>query len=298
MPPLRSTGNSTFDAQSDFSRMLRRNQLARLAGWLRREPDDVDVVMPFDEVVEALGFASKQSRGVQPVALDAIVGSVDRTRDFDRRFRPTSPRVRERWERIAAAMRRGEAMPPVTLYRIGEIYFVEDGHHRISVARALGWEVIDAHVTEIVTEIGADSSIQLSDLPLKSHERLFWERVPLPASERVTIRLTDPWKYAALAEGVEAWGFRAMQERGEMLDRPTVAEMWLHEEYRPVIELLREARMIGVGTETDAYVRVANQRYRLLRTHEWNRDVVRRLAGRLSAGRTRRPPRTAGPSGR
>ncbi len=292
MPPLRSTGSATVDAQSDFSRMLRRNQLARLAGWLRREPDDVDVVMPFDEVVEALGFASKQNRGVQPVALDAIVGSVDRTRDFDRRFRPTSPRVRERWERIAAAMRRGEAMPPVSLFQIGEIYFVEDGHHRISVARAIGWDVIDARVTEIVTEIGADSSIQLSDLPLKSHERLFWERVPLPASERASIRLTDPWKYAALAEGVEAWGFRAMQERGELLDRPTVAEMWLREEYRPVIELLREANMIGVGSETDAYVRVAHQRYRLLRTHEWNRDVVRRLARLLSAEQSGRPPRS------
>ncbi len=298
MPPLRSTGNATFDAQSDFSRMLRRNQLARLAGWLRREPDDVDVVMPFDEVVQALGFASKQTRGVQPVALDAIVGSVDRMRDFDRRFRPTSPRVRERWERIAAAMRRGEAMPPVSLYRIGEIYFVEDGHHRISVARALGWEVIDARVTEIVTHIGADSSIQLADLPLKSHERLFWERVPLPVSQRPSIRLTDPWKYAVLAEGVEAWGFRAMQESGELLDRTAVAEMWLHEEYRPVIELLREANMIGEGTETDAYVRVANLRYRLLRTHEWNREVVRRLARSLSAGRTRRPPRGAGSSGR
>ena len=297
MPPLRSTGNATFDAQSDFSRALRRNQLARLAGWLRREPDDVDVVMPFEEVVDALGFASKQSRGVHPVALDAIVGSVDRTRDFDRRFRPTSPRVRARWERIAAAMRRGDPMPPVALYKIGQMYFVEDGHHRISVARALGWEVIDASVTEIVTQVGADSSIRISDLPLKSHERLFWERVPLPVAERTSIRLTDPWKYAALAEGVEAWGFRAMQERGELLDRPAVAEMWLQEEYRPVIELLREADLIGQGTETDAYVRVASQRYRLLRTHEWNREVVRRLARRLSAG-SRRRPRSAPPSGR
>jgi hypothetical protein len=186
-------------------------------------------------------------------------------------------------------MRRGDAMPPVLLYKVGEMYFVEDGHHRISVARALGWDVIDARVTEIVTKIGADSSTQLSDLPLKSHERLFWERVPLAALERVSIHLTDPWKYSALAEGVEAWGFRAMQERGELLDRPTVAEMWLREEYRPVIELLKEADMIGEGTETDAYVRVANQRYRLLRTHEWNREVVRRLARQLSSGRSRRP---------
>src|SRR5438270_9058866 len=169
MQPRRSTGMPTVDAQSDFSRALRRNHLARLAGRWRRGPYDVDVVLPFEEVVYALGFVSKRSLGLQAVRLDAIVGSVDRTRDFDRSFRPTSGRVRQRWERIDTAMRRGESMPPVSLIRIGEIHFVEDGHHRISVARALGWEVIDAFVTEVLTRVGASRTIRLSDLPFKSH---------------------------------------------------------------------------------------------------------------------------------
>ncbi len=81
------------------------------------------------------------------VPLDAIVGTVDRLQGFDRHFRPTTPQVRARWERIAAAMRRGEPMPPVDLYRVGEVYFVKDGHHRVSVARALGRHDIDARVT-------------------------------------------------------------------------------------------------------------------------------------------------------
>jgi hypothetical protein len=276
---------ATVDAQTDFSRALRRNQLARLAHWLRREPDDVEVVLPFEEVVDALGFVSKRSLGLQTVPIESIVGSVDRTRDFDRRFRPTSGRVRERWEMIAAAMRRGDPMPPVLLNRIGEIHFVEDGHHRISVARALGWDAIDAVVTEVLTRVGATKTIQLSDLPLKSHERLFWERVPLPAQERPAIQLSDPWAYASLAEGVEAWGCRAMEEREEFFDRQTIATMWLEEEYRPVIELLREADLLGSGTETEAYMHVATERYRLLRTHEWNQDVVRRLARKLSRQR-------------
>jgi hypothetical protein len=288
MQPRRSTGMPIVDAQSDFSRALRRNHLARLATWLRREPDDVDLVLPFEEVVDALGFVGKRSLGVEVVRLDSIVGSVDRTRDFDRHFRPTSARVRQRWERIAAAMRRGVPMPPVLLMRIGEIHFVEDGHHRISVARALGWDVIDARVTEVLTRVGAGRTIQLADLPLKSHERLFWERVPLPLPDRREIQLTDSWDYAPLAEGIEAWGFRAMQHRGEFLDRSAVAKMWLDEEYRPVIALLREAAMLGSGTETDAYIRVSNERYRLLRTHEWNKDVVRQLARRLGTDRPRR----------
>ena len=220
----------------------------------------------------------RDSAGVTSVPLDSIVGTVDRTRDFDRRFRPTSPRTRGRWEKIAAAMRRGEAMPPVLLYKIGEIYFVRDGHHRVSVARALGWKEIEARVTEVQTRVGAERTIQLADLPLKGHERLFYERVPLPPEARDEVKVSDPWDYGDLAEGVEAWGFRAMQERGQLFDRHEVARMWLEEEYRPVVAMLREAGLTaGARTETDAYMRISAERYRLLRTHTWSDEVLERL---------------------
>ena len=111
------------------------------------------------------------------------------------------------------AQRKGQAMPPIDVYRIGELHFVKDGHHRVSVARELGYEVIEAYVTEVVTELGADRAIRLHDLALKSHERLFFERVPLPPKERAQIKLSDEWRYAALAEAVEAWGFRALPGR-------------------------------------------------------------------------------------
>jgi hypothetical protein len=212
------------------------------------------------------------------VPLESIVGTVDRARDFDRRFRPTSRRVRSRWENIAAAMRRGDALPPVDLLRVGDLYFVRDGHHRVSVATALGRNDIDAYVTEVITRVGADVRTELTDLPLKSHERVFFERVPLPADVRSEIVLSDPWDYAMLAEGVEAWGFRAMQEQGEMLDREETARLWLEREYHPVVSMAREADLIGDGTETEAYMRIVSERYRLLRTHAWNDEVLQRLA--------------------
>jgi hypothetical protein len=267
------------DAQHDFLRARRRAVLTRIAARLRGEPDDVELVLPYEEVVAALGFASERSLGLRVVPLDAIVGSVDRTRDFDRNFRPTSARVRTRWEQIAAAMRRGEPMPPVDLNKIGEIYFVRDGHHRVSVARALGRKDIDAYVTEVITRVGADKRITLADLPLKSHERVFFERVPLPREARGEIRLTDPWKYAELAEGVEAWGFRTIQAQEALLDRRQNAELWLETEYRPVVAMLREAGIPKRQTETEAYMRVAGERYRLLRTHRWDEDIVKRVLG-------------------
>jgi hypothetical protein len=277
MPEPRTTGMPRLDAQNDFLRARRHAAAARVAARLRGEPDDVRMVLPYEEVIDALGFVSERSAGSEVVALDAIVGTVDRDRDFDRSFRPTSGRVRSRWENIAAATRRGEPMPPVDLLRIGEIYFVRDGHHRVSVSRALGRHDIDANVTDVTTRVGAGKKITLADLPFKSHERVFFERVPLPANARDEIQLTDPWDYAQLAEHVEAWGFRTSQERHEAISRRETAFQWLENEYRPVVGMLREADLIGNRTETEAYMRVSAERYRLIRTHRWDEAVIRQL---------------------
>ena len=202
---------------------------------------------------------------------------MDRGREFDRRFRPTTGRVRARWERIAAAQRRGESMPPIDVYRIGELHFVKDGHHRVSVARALGHDKIDAYVTEVITRVGADRKITLADLPLKSHQRLFFERVPLPEEARERIKLADPRGYAFLAEGVEAWGFRAIQAGGEFMDREQAARAWFEEEYVPVVNMLREAGVATKATETDAYVAAVTLRYMLLTTHGWDEQILERV---------------------
>ena len=235
------------------------------------------MILPYEEVIEALGFQSERSLGLQVVPIEAIIGTVDRGRDFDRSFRPTSGRVRSRWEQIAAAMRRGESLPPVDLYKLGEIYFVRDGHHRVSVACALGRTDIDAYVTEVITRVSADRTITPTDLPLKSHERVFFERVPLPEDARTEIELGDPWDYAELAEGIEAWGFRAMQERGETLHRREIAMLWLETEYRPVVQMLGDADLLHDCTATEGYMRIAAERYRLLRTHDWSDEVLRRV---------------------
>src|SRR5688572_12817117 len=261
------TGFPDSDAQFDFNRVRRRRALAKLANRIRGEPRDFEVILPFDEDVAALGRRGERNLGLQSIPLHSIVGSVDRARDFDRSFRPTSGRVRGRWESIAAAQRRGEAMPPIRVYRVGEAHFVDDGHHRVSVARALGHETIDAYVTEILTEVGAGRDIRVRDLPVKSHERLFYERVPLPLEARARIKLSDEWRYAGLAEGVEAWGFRVIQARHEPMSREEVARAWFTEEYEPVVEMVREADLLGPGTETEAYIRIATLRYLLLRTH-------------------------------
>ena len=280
-PAFRDTGSPPLDAQTDFSRARRSRVLDRLAARMRREPADFHVILPFEEVVEALGYRGERPLGLQTITLDSIVGTVGRVRDFDRRFRPTSRRTRKRWERMATASRRGEAFPPIDVYRIGDVHFVKDGHHRVSIARAQGLPDIDAYVTDVFTELGADRKITLRDLPLKSHERLFFERVSLPSEARQQIKLDDETGFAMLAEQVEAWGFRLIQELREPLDRREVAERWFRDEYQPVVAMLREADLIGKRTETEAYMAISGQRYMLLRTHAWDDAVIERLRREL-----------------
>ena len=97
------------------------------------------------------------------------------------------------------------AMPPIDLMRIGEIHFVRDGHHRVSVARALGRADIDAYVTEVVTRVSADRAIELSDLPLQEPRARFPNGCHCLKMRGVRCVLSDPWDYAELAEGIEAW---------------------------------------------------------------------------------------------
>ena len=168
------TGFPRADVENDFMRARRRQVLSRLAQRLRRVPDDVNLILPFDEVIAALGMQSERQLGLQAIRLDTIVGTVDSRRDFDRRFRPTSGRVRERWERLALAQRRGEPIPPIDVYRVGDLHFVKDGHHRVSIAIATGLTTIDAYVTEVKTTVPAsgirsrrDRAVSRWSIPLK-----------------------------------------------------------------------------------------------------------------------------------
>lgn len=274
---MADTGFPRSDVENDFERARRRQVLARLGQRLRREPDDVNLILPFDEVVAALGRRGERSLGLQTIRLESVVGTVDNGRDFDRRFRPTTGRVRERWERLALAQRRGEYLPPIDVYQIGDMYFVKDGHHRVSIALATQQKVIDAYVTEVLTEIPPAGARSRADMFLRGYERTFRDRVPLPEQAYANITFSSPWAYAELGGAVEAWGCRAMQDERRFMDRAEIARRWYSEEYRPVVRMLRAADLIGNRTEAEAYQRVARERYRLMRTHEWNDEIITRL---------------------
>jgi hypothetical protein len=169
------TGFPRADAENDFLRARRRHVLAMLAHRLRRQPPGSDRLLRLDDVTGALGWRGERQLGLQTIRLDTIVGTVDSGRDFDRRFRPASSRVRERWEQLALAERRGAAIPPIEVYRIGGLHFVSDGHHRVSIAAATGQQTIDAYVTEILTATPATGTMRPGrpGLPVQNPQRPF-----------------------------------------------------------------------------------------------------------------------------
>ena len=271
--------------RADFDRQRRRHALARAAARLRAEPDDVSDMLSFDDVVAAFGRRGETDLGVQPIALDSIVGTVGRRRsEFDRAFRPVTRRLRDRWQRVAAARGHGAAMPPIAVYRVGDLHFVEDGHHRVSVARALGDTMIDARVREVHTASPPPADLTSSELWLRHHERVFHERIPLPAAARARIRLSSGWRYAQLAALIEARGFRQSHARGRLLSRPELARAWYEEQFQPIVDVLRETGIGGTGSDADRYLRFMMLRELLLHTHEWTDETVERLMDAL------RPP--------
>jgi hypothetical protein len=143
------TGFPQADVEDEFLRARRHHALGEIGRRLRHQPAAAGRLRTLDEAIPVPGQRGGRYRGLQTIRLDTIVGTAEPRSDFDRHFRPTSDRVRERWEQVALAQRRGATMPPIEVYRAGGLHYVSDGHHRVSIAAATGQQVIDAYVTEI-----------------------------------------------------------------------------------------------------------------------------------------------------
>ena len=156
--------NEQVDA--DFTRARRRARLRALGARLRRESTS-NRLLSFDDVRRELAAKNRLYRGTRVVEVEEIVGSVGRWRDFDRSFLPARASVGHKWKRIDRAFQRGEDLPSVELYEIGDAYFVADGHHRVSVARFHSVPTVEAAVAEFRPKLPATPAptISNSELP-------------------------------------------------------------------------------------------------------------------------------------
>jgi hypothetical protein len=250
----------------DFSRARRRAFLRRIGAYLRRDPGS-NQLLSFDEVKDALGAVSQVYVGMREVPVSKIVGSVGRHRDFDRAFLPSKPDLGTRWRRIDEIMDRGEELPPVSLYKIGDVYFVQDGNHRVSVALQRGVEMIDAEVIELRSRVPVDSALTARDLLHKLEHRHLLERLPFDrVLPEIEVRFSDVSDYRKLATYIEAHGFRVSQLWRRYVSPEEVLRDWYEYGYRPIAEMIREERILDAfpdRTELDLYLWIVDHRERL-----------------------------------
>jgi len=224
-------------------------------------------LLSWDQVKETLDLRGQVIRTqVETVPLDRIVGSVGRYHDFDRAFLPQRDSLERRWSSVASARQSGKELPLIDLYKIGDAYFVVDGHHRISVARSQGRRYLDARVSEIVSHVPIDASLNAHSLAIKGEYALFLNQTQLhelrPSQD---IEITVSGGYQQILEHIAMHSCLMEEQQGHPITQPEAISSWVDEVYLPIVNLIREQELLASfpqRTETDLYLWImAHQEY-------------------------------------
>ncbi len=258
--------------QDDFSRARWGALIGQLLAMLRRQPNDL---LPFEEVRKRLNVRGQHELGYRSVPLAQIVGSQGRYSDFDRKFAPLHEATRQRWLSIDRAHHQNVALPAVELYKIGAIYFVKDGNHRISVARMQGMLEIDALVTELEVDVPLAPTLSMQDLLLKEEysDFLTWTNLAQIRPDQ-QIEFSEPGGYLDLVQHINAHRYYLSHERGFEVPREEATASWYDQVYMPVIEVLRRNEVLRAfpgRTEADLYRWIMDHRW-YLREHNGGAD--------------------------
>jgi len=249
-------------ALDDFHRLRSKAALERFWAGIRGESLDL---MPYDEVSSKLRAVSQTNIGIQQVPLENIVGSVNRTSDFDRNFRPLSDGDRSRWANVKAAMTSPytTGVPPVSLYKIGEAYFVLDGNHRISIAKEMGLDSIEAYVTEVKTKVPLSSSFTLEELAEKAALADFLEDTHLDRIlPGIDLSLKRIENYPLLVEHINVHQYYMGIDQNREVSFDDAALDWYDHVYSPVVKIIEDSGLryeFPDFTITDLYLWVLDR---------------------------------------
>ncbi len=260
-------------AVRDFRAARQRAGLQQVLARLTGRPADL---LPFEQVREILRGRSTLPRGLQEIPLDAIVGSVGRYADFTRSFMPLTDAQGQRWARVKAMAEGQAGLPPIEVYKIGETYFVRDGHHRVSVAKEMGADTIEAYVTEVEVKIPLSPDTSPEELILKAEYAGFLERTRLDVIRpEADLSLTEAGKYPLLEEHIAVHRyFMGLELQREVPYGEAVAH-WYDEVYLPVVSVILEQGLLRDfpgRTEADLYLWVMEHRAELESLLGWSID--------------------------
>jgi hypothetical protein len=225
-------------------------------------------LLALEEVQRRLRITGQSYAGVRPIEVARIVGSLDRTSDFDRDFRPRRRLSAQRLASLREAFPDGGAMPPIEAYEVGGAYFVADGHHRVALARERSADYIDADLTQLATnhEIGPDVDVRQL-VHTEQQRTLLHDSGLAHARPDAVIQFSRPGGYPELLELIKAHGYDLARREGRLPTPEEVAANWYDTVYTPGIAALRRESLpeaYQYKTDADLFLWVY-QRRRALR---------------------------------
>jgi len=196
-----------------------------------------------DEVKDLIKSNILVYRGIQSIPIKNIKGSEGRYLDFDRAFLPKNEGIREKWENMMDYLNSNPQIPPISVYKVGDYYIVRDGNHRVSVAKELGLEFIDAEVVEMVTDFPIED-LNEKELLLANAYKTFVEETKFDkVFPNTRIRLTNPWYYFVLIDHINTYRYFL----GEKLKREVSIEEaikdWYENLFSKTVKLIKEKKL-------------------------------------------------------
>lgn len=257
---------SRNQAKHEVETARRYSDLRDILAIVRRQPNQL---IPFDWM-KALAPEGEHSLGLQCIPVDSIIGSVDRYREFDRHYLPKEPHLDERWIGVRAAQLEGKELPPIQVYKVGELYFVKDGNHRVSVARRNGQKFIDAYVHELDVAVPPDEDDTLKDLIIKGEYAQFLRATKLDklVPDHRPILFTTPGRYEKLLEHIRTRQYY-LDRKPERQGKPPMTweeavQSWYERLYLRIVQNIDQHdvmyRFPG-RTEADLYLWIMDHRY-------------------------------------
>ena len=254
-----------FNEQSraDFQRARFKAFMNRVWATLSGQPS---TLLSYDEVKEKLHIGGPIYRGVKTVRVDQIAGSLNRDHEFDRVFLPVSDKLAARWTSVNRAFYQEISLPPVVLYKVGEVYFVVDGHHRVSVAREQGQIYIEAEVRECATRVNITPNIRPEDLQILESKVNFLERTSIDdLIPDANIKLTIPDGFDRMLEHIAVHRYFMGLDWKRDISEEEAIRHWYDTVYMPIVQVIRDTRILNefpTKTEGDLYLWVLDhQRY-------------------------------------
>lgn len=251
-------------ARADFQRARFKAFLNRVWGALSGQPSNL---LSYDEIKEKLHVGGPIYRGVKTVRVEQIAGSLNRYHDFDRVFLPKFDELGQRWQSVNRAFYQDISLPPVVLYKVGEVYFVVDGHHRVSVAREQGQLFIEAEVRECATRVNITANIRPEDLEILENKVHFLERTSLDRLiPEANIKLTIPDGFDRMLEHIAVHHYFMGLDLKRDISEEEAIRHWYDTVYMPIIKVIRDTEILKEfpgKTEGDLYLWVLDHQHYL-----------------------------------